>query len=330
MADGTRKVRVIALGGTIAMAAAGGALKPALGAGELAGSLGGGGMGLAVDWADFAQVPSANLTFADMVNLAAEISRLAHVGYHGVVISQGTDSLEETAFALELLLDAPIDVALTGAMRGSTAAGADGPANLLGALRFLEGSAGGGEVVVVMDDSVHAARIVSKSHTTALSAFTSGEAGLRGRIHEGRFLPLNPARAPLPKVLLPESADTPQVELVTITLDQSPWVLRAPGHESVAGWVIAAMGAGHVPAALVADLERIARRVPVVLTSRTGGGSVCTSTYGYPGAEIDLLGRGLLHGGALSPLKARVALTLLLMAGTGDCRARLAEIVAAV
>ncbi len=330
MSESVRKVRVIALGGTIAMAAVGGGLTPALGAGELAGALGGRAADLAVDWADYARVPSANLTFADMVGLATEISRLASEGYHGVVVSQGTDSLEETAFALELLLDAPIDVALTGAMRGSTAAGADGPANLLGALRFLEGSAGQGEVVVVMDDCVHAARHVSKSHTTALSAFTSGEAGLRGRIHEGRFLPLNPARQPLPKIRIAEAEATPQVELVTIALDQSPWVLRAPGHESVAGWIIAAMGAGHVPAALVPDLERLAQRVPVVLASRTGGGSVCAATYGYPGAEIDLLSRGLLHEGMLSPLKARVALTLLLMAGSSDCRSRLAEIVAAV
>ncbi len=330
MAGGARKIRVITLGGTIAMASSGGGLTPALGAGDLAGSLASGDPGLQVDWADFLQVPSVNLTFADLVRLAAEIERLHGEGYHGVVVSQGTDSLEETAFALELLVAAPIDVALTGAMRGSTTPGADGPANLLGALRFLSGSAGTGEVVVAIDDCVHAARLVSKSHTTALSAFTSGEAGLRGRIHELRFLPLNPARARLPKIAVRAGRDTPQVELVTIALDQSPWVLRAPGSETVAGWVIAAMGAGHVPASLVPDLERLAGRVPVVLASRTGGGSVCAATYGYPGAEIDLLGRGLLHGGLLSPLKARVLLALLLMERSGDCRARFAEIVAAV
>lgn len=312
------------------MAAADGGLAPALGAGELAALLGGSALDLAVDWADFMQVPSANLTFVDLVRLANEIARLQHEGYHGVVVSQGTDTLEETAFALELLIDAPINVAVTGAMRGSTLPSADGPANLLGALRFLEQSTGLGEVVVVMDNCVHAARHVSKDHTTALSAFTSGEAGLRGRIHEGRFLPLNPARAPLPKIAIGPGIETRQVELVTMALDQSPWLLRAPGHESVAGWVLAAMGAGHVPATLVPDLERLAREVPVVLSSRTGEGSICAATYGYPGAEIDLLGRGLLHGGLLSPLKARVLLTLLLMSGRADCRTRFVETVAAI
>lgn len=330
MTGAIRKVGVITLGGTIAMASSGGGLTPALSAGDLAGSLGGRDQGLIVDWADFMQVPSANLSFADLVRLAAEIERLQRQGYHGVVVSQGTDSLEETAFAMELLVNAPIDIALTGAMRGSTSPSADGPVNLLGSLSYLAGSEGIGEVVVVLDDCVHAARHVSKGHTTAPGAFTSGEAGLRGRIHEGGFLPLNPARHPLPKISIAETRATPQVELVTIVLDQSPWVLRAPGSEAVAGWVIAAMGAGHVPAALVPDLERLAQAVPLVLASRTGAGSVCTSTYGYPGAEIDLLQRGLLHGGLLSPLKARILLTLLLMSGDADSRTRFAETVAAV
>lgn len=330
MRGNRRKVRVIALGGTIAMAKVAGAYTPALGSGDLAASLTSAELSLAVDWTDFAQVPSANITFADLIRLAAEIERLHREGYHGVVVSQGTDSLEESAFALELLVHAPIDVALTGAMRGSTTPGADGPANLLGALRYLEASSGAGEVVVVIDDCVHAARHVSKGHTTALSAFSSGEAGLRGRIHEGRFRPFNPARTSFTQIHITERQMAPQVELVTIGLDQSSWLFRAAGHEKVDGWIIAAMGAGHVPAALVSDLDRLARAVPVVLCSRTHGGVVCTSTYGYPGAEIDLLSRGLLHGGTLSPLKARVLLILLLMSGSVDCRARFAELVATI
>ncbi|WP_374527294.1 asparaginase [Novosphingobium sp.] len=330
MAAGQRKVRVIALGGTIAMAASSGALTPALGAADLAAMTGPEGLLLEVDWTDFLGVPSANITFADLVRLAAVIEQLHGEGYHGVVVAQGTDSLEETAFALDLLVTAPIDIVLTGAMRGSSAVGADGATNLLGALRFLEASSGQGEVVIVMDDCVHAARLAVKGHTTALAAFTSGECGLRGRIHEGRFVAFNPARTGLPKIAADTGRTAPAVELVTIALEHSPWALRAPGHEAVEGWVIAAMGAGHVPETLVPDLERLARTAPVVLCSRTGAGPVCTATYGYPGAEIDLLGRGLLHGGSLSPLKARVLLTLLLMEGPDDCRARFSRIAEAI
>ena len=330
MAESQRKVQVIALGGTIAMAAASGALTPALGATDLAAMTGPGPAALKVDWTDFLNVPSANLTFVDLVRLAEMIKQLHGEGYHGVVISQGTDSLEETAFALDLLVAAPIDIVLTGAMRGSSAFGADGLANLIGALCFLEASAGEGEVVVVMDECVHAARLADKCHTSAISAFSSGEFGLRGRIHEGRFVAFNPARKPLTKIAVDASASAPAVELITITLGQSPWTLRAPGHEAVEGWVVAAMGAGHVPEALVHDLERLARAVPVVLCSRTGAGPICTATYGYPGAEIDLLGRGLLNSGNLSPLKARVLLTLLLMEASPDCRPRFARIAAAI
>jgi L-asparaginase len=330
MSTATKRVGVIGLGGTIAMQAASGGLALALGAGDLAAAVVADCGALAIDWSDFARVPSANIGFADLIRLAAQIEHMQGKGYHGVVVSQGTDTLEETAFALELLVRAPIDIVLTGAMRGNSAPGADGAANLLGALRFLQESAGHGEVVVVLDDCVHAARHVDKHHTTALSAFGSGEFGLRGRIHEGRFVALNPARTALPKIGATGGAGVPHVELVTIGLDQQPWIFRTEESGAVDGWVIAALGAGHVPEALVPDLHRLAGDVPVILCSRTGGGPVCSVTYGYPGGEIDLLRRGLVHGGNLSPAKARVLLTLLLMDGAGDCRARFAAVAAAI
>ncbi|TPE60986.1 asparaginase [Sandaracinobacter neustonicus] len=325
-----RRVRVIALGGTIAMEASSGALLPGLGAGDLAALVGTRDAGLEIDWCDRARIASANIGFADLAGLAAEIDDLHAQGYHGVVVSQGTDTLEETAFALELLVQAPIDIALTGAMRGAGQPGADGPANLLAALCFLEASAGGGEVVVVMDDCVHAARHAEKRHTSSLAAFSSGEAGLRGRIHEGRFRALASAPTRLPKVRDADTGRIPQVELITVSLGQSARLFRDAGPDAADGWVIAAMGAGHVPEHLVPELERLARDCPVILCSRTGAGRVCTQTYGYAGGEIDLLRRGLLPAGALPPLKARIALTLLLMDGAGDCRARFADIVAAI
>lgn len=320
MSGTRRKISVIALGGTIAMEDGPGGLAPALDAAQLVAKLAAEHAGLVIDWTDFAKVPSANLTFADLIRLARTIERLHDEGYHGIVVSQGTDSMEETSFALELLVSRPIDIALTGAIRGSNAPGADGPANLLAALRFLEGSPGLGELVVVLDDCVHAARHVAKSHTTALSAFSSGAAGLRGRIHEGRFVAINPPKASLAKVAIRPDAAPAHVELVSITINHSPWIFRAAENAPVAGWVIAAMGAGHVPEALVPELARLSGKVPVVLCSRAAWGAVCTATYGYPGAEIDLLRRGLIPAGSLSPLKARVLLTLLLMSGTDAWR----------
>ena len=327
-----RKICVIALGGTISMQASAEGLVPVLGAGALAGMTDVAGRAQPdVEWRDHARVPSSAITFADLIGLAAEIRALSDSGVAGVIISQGTDTLEETAFALELLVGGGIDIVVTGAMRGASALSADGPANLSGALSFLMAAPGHGEVVILLDDCVHAARFAAKQHTTALSAFGSGEAGLRGRIHEGSFLPFNPPRPALPGLRpLPGAAGAVQVELVTLGLDPSGWIFEAPGHEHVQGWVIGAYGAGHVPERLVPVLERLAGKVPVILASRTGAGPICTGTYGYPGSERDLLARGLLSAGRLSPVKARVLLTLLLMEGGGDVRARFSSIAAAL
>ncbi|MDQ2804305.1 MAG: asparaginase, partial [Pseudomonadota bacterium] len=107
---------------------------------------------------------------------------------------------------------------------------------------------------------------------------------------------------------------TPQVALVTASLGDDGRLLRAVGTLGYNGLVIEATGGGHVPRAMVEPLADLARNMPVVLTSRTGAGELLRSTYGFPGSETDLLDRGLIHGGILDGLKARLLLMLLLRA----------------
>jgi len=312
----TGKIRIIALGGTIAMRLSEGGLEPALSGAGLLSFLEEENLDDDVDWDDFSNIASPNITFGALVRLAAVVDKLDVQGYKGVVISQGTDTLEETAFALELLLQSSINVAFTGAMRSASHISPDGPANIIGALRFLSETEERNEVVVVLNDEVHAARHVRKAHSTSVGAFSSGEFGLRGRIEEGRFRRYNPAVRALPKISIQDRRPTPKVLLAAIGLDEHPSLFEYGQALGLDGWVIDALGAGHVPERLASHLDALAKHAPVVLCSRTGSGGICEATYGYPGGEIDLLARGLLSGKTLSGQKARVLLTLLLMEQT--------------
>lgn len=180
---------------------------------------------------------------------------------------------------------------------------------------------------MVINDAVHAARYVAKTHTTATDAFSSQDNGLLGRVHEGRLqlvVDTLPSLGPLGRG---GEGPWPRVALLRMAMDDDDGLIRHIASGGYDGCVIEAMGAGHVPARLVPVLSDLCLRIPVVLASRVGAGRICERTYGYPGSETDLLSRGLISAGALSGLKARVLLTLCLRSGRRDLFDRIASLI---
>lgn len=309
-------VLVLTLGGTIAMTrtteASG--VTPTLTGSDIVGAVPGLRGTAQVTVKDFRQMPGASLTAADIVSLVERLSQADREGVDGVVVTQGTDTLEETSYLADLYYQGNMPVVFTGAMRNAASAGADGPANILAAVQTAGcAEARGAGVLVVLGDEIHAARDVRKMHTTSPRAFESPDTGPLGRVVEGaaRFHRSLKPIAPLP---LPVGA-LPQVEIVTACLGSSGMLLKDIENE-IAGLVVAAFGVGHVPEGWCSRLEVLADAMPVVLASRIGTGPVLTSTYAFPGSESDLLARGLISAGTLDPYKARLLLAALLAAGT--------------
>lgn len=311
-----RRVIVFGLGGTIAMSSSGaGGVVPALSADQLVAAVPGlAETGIAVEVEDFRRVPGASLTFADLAALSTAIEEKLATGADGVVITQGTDTIEETAYLLDITHTHPEPLVVTGAMRNPTLAGADGPANLLAAVQTAASlDARGLGAVVVFADEIHAAVRVRKTHATSGHTFVSADGGPLGYLVEGQPRILN---RPSSRTTVPAAADPPPVEvgLVTIVLGDTGILLEAAA-DRFDGLVVAAFGVGHVPQRIVDTLSQLAERVPVVLASRTGAGSVLARTYAFPGSESDLLARGLISAGFLDPVKARILLHQLLATG---------------
>lgn len=320
------RINVLALGGTIAMTSSSqGGVVPTLTGEALVAAVPGLANIANVEARSFRQLPGAHLSFSDLEALAQEISHLRGTGVDGFVVTQGTDTIEETAFSLDrLLADLDVPVIVTGAMRNPTVPGADGPANVLAAVQTaLSPEARGQGCLVVMNDEIHAARFVRKTHTSSPAAFASPGVGPLGWVCERRvrFVTRLPPVAALKSK--PDGREV-QVALVTIGLGDTGNMVRAVLQAGADGLVVEATGGGHVAPAVADALEEATRKIPVVLASRTGAGETLASTYGFPGGEIDLQRRGLIRAGWLDGLKARVLLALLLGRAEGG-RDRLQE-----
>jgi len=318
-------ITVLSLGGTISSAPAGdiGLAQPALSAADLVAAVPELERIAEIEVRDVRRLPSNDMTFDVARTVAAQARAAAERGAAGVVVTQGTDTIEELAYALDLLVPGDVPTVVTGAMRHAGLTSADGGGNLLDAVRTAASpDARGLGCLVVLNEEIHSARTVRKVHTSSLAAFRSADVGPLGWIAEGRPR-LRDLPYPRLSVELADGAPLIRPPLVKIAMDDDGWWL--PAVRQAPGLVVEGTGGGHVPGWLSDDLVELAARIPVVMTARTGAGEVLTATYGgFRGSETALVGGGVIPGGTLDGLKARVLLGLLLSAGADDDRIRCA------
>lgn len=263
---------------------------------------------------DLGRTPASHFSFEQLFEIGDAIRRAqADPDIDGVVVVQGTDVLEETAFFWDLILEVETPVVVTGAMRSASEPGYDGPANLRDAVRTAAAPAFRGEgVVVCMAGSIHAADDVTKTHATALDTFQSLNAGALARVESDRFTVLR-RRTSRRAVRTARAAGG--VHLVTAHVAMDGSIISALRGVGVAGLVVEATGSGNTSAAVLeAARELMDDGIPVVLATRCSAGAAGTG-YAFPGGGATWVRAGALLPGFLSGPKARVALALGLGAG---------------
>jgi L-asparaginase len=244
-------------------------------------------------------------------------STLARPEIDGAVVVQGTDTIEETSFAYELLVATDKPVVVTGAMRNSSEADYDGPTNLRNAVACAASAALRGHgAVVVLDGLIVGANEAVKTHATALDTFRPHAGPAIGTVSEGSVSVTARRSEPVRLPAIPARAAEP-VYLVTFVSGMDGSVIRLLGSQQPAGFVLAAAGSGNThPDFQAAALEQLAAGVEVVLTSRCAFGSVAP-IYAFPGGGATWARAGVMLS-PLPALKARVGVALALGAGASE------------
>lgn len=303
-------------GGTISMKidpVTGGAV-PAMSGREILAEAPGLGEIAAFEVIDFARLPGPHWTPARMMELARAVrAKLAEPAIAGVVVTHGTDTLEETAYLLDLALNEEKPVVFVGAMRNSSELSWDGPQNLRSAVRVaIDPQARGLGVIVAMNEQLIAASEVTKTHTESTDTFQSRDFGPIGFVDKDRVIVM---RRPFDREHIPTDAVESRVDVIKMYAGADGRFIQFAIDDGARGLVIEGLGRGNVtPAALPAIENAIAKGLPIILTSRCPRGRVL-DTYAYEGAGKQLTRMGAILGGMLPAHKARIKLMLALGAG---------------
>ena len=264
-----------------------------------------------VEVREFANIPSPHMTPAVMHSLALQADNaLAEPDVCGVVITHGTDTMEETAYLLDLFIASEKPVCLVGAMRSAAEISPDGPKNILCAVRCAASpKARGMGVLVVMNEEIHAAREVTKTHAANPKTFASPFWGPLGYVDEDRVIF---RRLPLERQTIRPAAIEEDVHLVKLAAGMDDFLINCLVDKGVKGIVIEGSGRGNVHESAMPGIRRaVAAGIPVVLVTRCLGGRVL-DVYGYAGSAKRQKESGVILGGEISGQKARIKLILAL------------------
>ena len=270
------------------------------------------GIGHMVHALDFFNLPSPHIKPKHMLALYHKIKEEAD-NYDGVVITHGTDTLEETAYFLDTMKIPPIPIVLTGAMRSSNELGSDGVYNYLSALRVAsDDKAADKGVLVVMNDEIHAAKYVTKTHTTNVSTFQTPTHGPLGLIMKQEILYFKTAE---PRVRFNLEHIQGLVPIISAYAGMTDELIDMLDLEQLDGLVIQAFGAGNIPKETAQKLENLLQKgIPVALVSRCFNG-IAEPVYAYQGGGVQLQRAGVFFVKELNAQKARLKLLIALNAG---------------
>ncbi|MGX7108490.1 asparaginase [Facklamia miroungae] len=260
---------------------------------------------------DLMNIPSPHMNEEMMLNLSNYIQSVCEQ-YEGIVVTHGTDTVEETAYFLELTLKIEIPVVLTGAMRSSNEIGSDGLANLRSSIFVARDDKSRGKgVLVVMNEEIHTATYVTKTHTTNVATFQTPTFGPIGLISKNQVIYFQES---LHREYYPLNSISKKVALIKTYASMGPELFQAVLDNNFDGLVIEGLGAGNIPPETLQPIQELLdRKIPIVMVSRAFNG-VTEDVYDYVGGGKQLKQMGIIYAQGLSGVKARLKLSAILNA----------------
>jgi L-asparaginase len=308
-----KKILVVFTGGTFSMMidqSTGGAI-PRYSGGELLDMIPQAKQLAEIDYYDFGKYPGPHVTPQLMLQLSEKIKQLLNdKHYDGVIVTHGTDTLEETAYFLDLTINTDIPIVMIGSMKNSSEPDWDGPRNLIDAIHIcLNDNSKNMGVLVCLNGEINAASEVTKIYSNSVESFKSLDFGSLGFVQNGRVI-FNRLPHHLEKIETNVIDDN--VDMLTVYAGMNEKFFRFSADSGASGIVVEALGVGNVPPPAFEGIKyAVEKGIPVVLTSRCPAGET-DYIYSYPGAGKHLHDLGVIFADYINGQKARIKLIIVL------------------